>query len=156
MKKVSLLLVSLLTVFVTSLSMVAFAAPSDENPYKNHYTKEAQAIRKQGTAKIVFQFMTRDNMTRDNVPMPGVIMLYNTTKEKGQEAVADEKGMIQFDVKTSELYYVHHVIYNRNILPIQGGAMVNNIDKLDIRKGTVLWNVIVKYGEQAFMSYRGN
>ena len=57
MKKVSLLLVSLLTVFVTSLSMVAFAAPSDENPYKNHYTKEAQAIRKQGTAKIVFQFM---------------------------------------------------------------------------------------------------
>ncbi len=134
MKKVSLLLVSLLTVFVTSLTMVAYAAPSDENPYKNHYTKEAQAIRKQGTAKIVFQFM----------------------KEKGQEAVADEKGMIQFDVKTSELYYVHHVIYNRNILPIQGGAMVNNIDKLDIRKGTVLWNVIVKYGEQAFMSYRGN
>ena len=54
MKKVSLLLVSLLTVFVTSLSMVAFAAPSDENPYKNHYTKEAQAIRKQGTAKIVY------------------------------------------------------------------------------------------------------
>ena len=145
MKKVSLLLICLLTVFVTSLTMVACAASSDENPYKNHYTKEAQAIRKQGTAKIIFQFMTREN-----VPLPGVIMLYNTTKEKGQEAVA------QFDVKTSELYYVHHVIYNRNILPIQGGAMVNNIDKLDIRKGTVLWNVIVKYGEQAFMSYRGN
>ena len=32
MKKVSLLLVSLLTVFVTSLTMVAYAAPSDENP----------------------------------------------------------------------------------------------------------------------------
>ena len=143
MKKVSLLLVSLLTVFITSLSMVAFAAPSDENPYKNHYVKEAQAIRKQGTAKIVFQFMTREN-----VP--------NTTKEKGQEAYADEKGMIQFDVKASELYYVHHVIYDRKILPIQGGAMVNNVDKLDIRKGTVLWNVIVKYGDQAFMSYRGN
>ena len=126
MKKVSLLLVSLLTVFITSLSMVAFAAPSDENPYKNHYTKEAQALRKQGTAKIIFQFMTREN-----VPLPGVIMLYNTTKEKGQEAYADEKGMIQFDVK-------------------------DNIDKLDIRKGTVLWNVIVKYGDQAFMSYRGN
>ena len=151
MKKVSLLLICLLTVFVTSLTMVAFAAPSDENPYKNHYTKEAQAIRKQGTAKIVFQFMTRDN-----VPMPGVIMRYKTKKEKGQEAVDDEKGMIQFDVKSSELYYVHHVIYNRNILPIQGGAQVNNIDKLDVRKGTVLWNVIVKYGEQAFMSYRGN
>ena len=151
MKKVSLLLICLLTVFVTSLTMVACAASSDENPYKNHYTKEAQAIRKQGTAKIIFQFMTREN-----VPLPGVIMLYNTTKEKGQEAVADEKGMIQFDVKTSELYYVHHVIYNRNILPIQGNAQVNNIDKLDVRKGTVLWNVIVKYGEQAFMSYRGN
>ena len=151
MKKVSLLLVALLTVLITSLSVVAFAAPSDENPYKNHYVKEAQALRKQGTAKIVFQFMTRDN-----APLPGVIMLYNTTKEKGQEAVADEKGMIQFDVKASELYYVHHVIYNRTILPIQGGAMVNNIDKLDIRKGTVLWNVIVKYGDQAFMSYRGN
>ena len=94
MKKVSLLLVALLTVFITSLSVVAFAASNDENPYKNHYVKEAQALRKQGTAKIVFQFMTRDN-----APLPGVIMLYNTTKEKGQEAVADEKGMIQFDVK---------------------------------------------------------
>ena len=52
MKKVSLLLVSLLTVFVTSLTMVAYAAPSDENPYKNHYTKEAQAIRKQGISPV--------------------------------------------------------------------------------------------------------
>jgi hypothetical protein len=151
MKKVSFLLITLLTVFVTSLSVVAFAASNDENPYKNHYVKEAQAIRKQGTAKIVFQFMTREN-----VPLPGIIMLYNTTKEKGQEAVADEKGIVQFDVKTSDLYYIHHVIYNRQILPVQGSAQVNNVDKLDIRKGTVLWNCIVKYGDRAFMSYRGN
>ena len=151
MKKVSLLLVALLTVFITSLSVVAFAAPSDENPYKNHYVKEAQALRKQGTAKIIFQFMTRDN-----APLPGVIMLYNTTKERGLEAVADEKGLVQFDVKTSDLYYIHHVIYNKQILPVQGSAQVNNVDKLDIRKGTVLWNCIVKYGEYAFMSYRGN
>ena len=151
MKKVSFLLITLLTVFVTSLSVVAFAASNDENPYKNHYVKEAQAIRKQGTAKIVFQFMTREN-----VPLPGIIMLYNTTKERGQEAVADEKGIVQFDVKTSDLYYIHHVIYNRQILPVQGSAQVNNVDKLDIRKGTVLWNCIVKYGDRAFMSYRGN
>ena len=151
MKKFSFLLITLLTVFVTSLSAVAFAAPSEENPYKNHYVKEAQAIRKQGTAKIVFQFMTREN-----VPLPGIIMLYNTTKERGLEAVADEKGMVQFDVKTSDLYYIHHVIYNKQILPVQGSAQVNNVDKLDIRKGTVLWNCIVKYGEYAFMSYRGN
>ncbi|MBR4908272.1 MAG: hypothetical protein IKZ43_04585 [Acidaminococcaceae bacterium] len=151
MKKASLLLITLLTVFVTSLSVVAFAASNDENPYKNHYVKEAQAIRKQGTAKIVFQFMTREN-----VPLPGIIMLYNTTKERGQEAVADEKGIVQFDVKTSDLYYIHHVIYNKQILPVQGSAQVNNVDKLDIRKGTVLWNCIVKYGDYAFMSYRGN
>ena len=151
MKKISFLLITLLTVFVTSLSVVAFAASNDENPYKNHYVKEAQAIRKQGTAKIVFQFMTREN-----VPLPGIIMLYNTTKERGQEAVADEKGIVQFDVKTSDLYYIHHVIYNRQILPVQGSAQVNNVDKLDIRKGTVLWNCIVKYGDHAFMSYRGN
>ena len=151
MKKVSLLLITVLTVFVASLSAVAFAKPNDENPYKNHYVKEAQAIRKQGTAKIVFQFMTREN-----VPLPGIIMLYNTTKERGQEAVADEKGIVQFDVKTSDLYYIHHVIYNRQILPVQGSAQVNNVDKLDIRKGTVLWNCIVKYGDHAFMSYRGN
>jgi hypothetical protein len=151
MKKVSLLLVSLLTVLITSLSMVAFAAPSDENPYKNHYTKEAQAIRKQGTAKIVFQFMTRENMA-----LPGITMLYNTTTEKGLQAVADEKGFVEFDVKTSDLYYIHHVIYEGKILPVQGGAQVSNIDKLDVRKGTVLWNCIVKYGDQAFMSYRGN
>jgi hypothetical protein len=151
MKKVSFLLITLLTVFITSLSVVAFAASNDENPYKNHYVKEAQAIRKQGTAKIIFQFMTREN-----VPLPGIIMLYNTTKERGQEAVADEKGIVQFDVKTSDLYYIHHVIYNRQILPVQGSAQVNNVDKLDIRKGTVLWNCIVKYGDHAFMSYRGN
>lgn len=151
MKKLSFLLITLVTVFVTSLSVVAFAASNDENPYKNHYVKEAQAIRKQGTAKIVFQFMTREN-----VPLPGIIMLYNTTKERGQEAVADEKGMVQFDVKTSDLYYIHHVIYNKQILPVQGSAQVNNVDKLDIRKGTVLWNCIVKYGDYAFMSYRGN
>ena len=151
MKKISLLLITLLTVFVTSLSVVVFAAPSDENPYKDHYVKEAQAIRKQGTAKIVFQFMTRENM-----PLPGIVMLYNTTKEKGLEAVADEKGMVQFDVKTSDLYYIHHVIYNNQILPVQGSAQVNNVDKLDVRKGTVLWNCIVKYGDYAFMSYRGN
>jgi hypothetical protein len=151
MKKISFLLITLLTVFITSLSVVAFAASNDENPYKNHYVKEAQAIRKQGTAKIVFQFMTREN-----VPLPGIIMLYNTTKERGLEAVADEKGMVQFDVKTSDLYYIHHVIYNKQILPVQGSAQVNNVDKLDIRKGTVLWNVIVKYGDYAFMSYRGN
>ena len=151
MKKFSFLLITLLTVFVTSLSVVAFAASNDENPYKNHYVKEAQAIRKQGTAKIVFQFMTRENL-----PLPGIIMLYNTTKERGQEAVADEKGIVQFDVKTSDLYYIHHVIYNKQILPVQGSAQVNNVDKLDIRKGTVLWNCIVKYGDYAFMSYRGN
>jgi hypothetical protein len=48
------------------------------------------------------------------------------------------------------------VIYEGKILPVQGGAQVSNIDKLDVRKGTVLWNCIVKFGEQAFMSYRGN
>ena len=151
MKKITFLLTTLLTVFITSLSVVAFAASNDENPYKNHYVKEAQAIRKQGTAKIVFQFMTREN-----VPLPGIIMLYNTTKERGLEGVADEKGIVQFDVKTSDLYYIHHVIYNKQILPVQGSAQVNNVDKLDIRKGTVLWNCIVKYGDHAFMSYRGN
>ena len=155
MKKISFLLITLLAVFVTSLSVVAFAASNDENPYKNHYVKEAQAIRKQGTAKLIFQFMTRED-----VPLPGVIMLYNTSKEKGQQAVADEKGMIEFDVKSpditnSEVYYIHHVIYDRKILPIHG-AQVNNVDKMDIRKGTVIWNCIIKYGEQAFMSYRGN
>ena len=151
MKKYSLFLAAVLTVFMTVLPTVALAAPSDENPFKNHYTQAAQDIRKQGTAKIVFQFMTRDK-----IPLPGIIMLYNTTKEKGLEAKADEKGLVQFDVKTSDLYYIHHVIYDRKILPVQGSALVNNIDKLDVRKGTVLWNCIVKYGEQAFMSYRGN
>jgi len=151
MKKLSLLVAAFLAVCLMSLSAAAFASPSDENPYKNQYVKEAQALRKQGTTKLVYQFMTRENL-----PLPGVIMLYNTTKEKGLEAVADEKGMIQFDVKSSDLYYIHHVIYNREILPIQGSGQINNIDKLDIRKGTVLWTCVVLYGKHAFMSYRGN
>jgi hypothetical protein len=95
-------------------------------------------------------------MTRENMALPGITMLYNTTTEKGLQAVADDKGFVQFDVKTSDLYYIHHVIYEGKILPVQGGAQVSNIDKLDVRKGTVLWNCIVKFGEQAFMSYRGN
>ena len=151
MKKVSLFVLSVLTVFMTMLSVAAFAAPSDENPYKNQYVKEAQAIRKQGTAKVVYQFMTRDNR-----PLPGVIMLYNTTQAKGLEAVADEKGMVTFELKNSEVYYIHHIIFGDRILPVQGGSQVNMVEKLDIRKGTVFWNCIVQYGNSAFMSYRGN
>ena len=136
---------------VSMLSAVAFAAPSDENPYKNHYVKEAQAIRKQGIAKVVYQFMTREK-----TPLPGITMLYNTTQEKGLLAEADEKGMITFEVKASEVYYIHHVIFGDKILPVQGGSQVNMVEKLDVRKGTVFWNCIVKYGDKAFMSYRGN
>ena len=76
MKKTTLFLIAVLTALMTVASAVALAAPSDENPYKNHYAKAAQEIRKQGTAKIVFQFMTREN-----IPLPGITMLYNTTKE---------------------------------------------------------------------------
>ena len=151
MKRKFLLVTVLFTFLISLFSVAAYAAPSEENPYKGQYAKEAQAIRKQGTAKVVFQFMTREN-----IPLPGVTLIYNTTKEKGLMAVADEKGMIQFESKASELYFAHHVIYNQTILPIQGGGQVNNIDKLDVRKGTVLWNCIVKYGDKAFMSYRGN
>ena len=151
MKKRSLIFTVLLTVLMVSFSVAAFAAADDVNPYKNHYTKEAKALSKQGTATIVYQFMTRDK-----VPLPGVIMLYNTTKEKGIEAVADEKGIVKFEVKASELFYIHHVIYNREILPVQGGGQISNIEKLDVRKGTVLWNCIVQYGKHTFMSYRGN
>ena len=151
MKKVSLFLLSVLTVLMTMLSAVAFAAPSDENPYKNHYLKEAQAMRKQGTAKLVYLFMTREKQ-----PLPGVTMIYNTTKGQDLEAVSDDKGMVEFDLKQSDLYYSHHVVYNGDYLPVSGGAMINNIEKLDIRKGTVLWSCIVQYGKYSFMSYRGN
>ena len=151
MKKKSFLFSVLMAVLLVSVSVVAFAAANDENPYKNQYAKEAQALRKQGTAKIICQFMTREN-----VPLPGVTMIYNTTKEKGLEAVADEKGIVQFEVKSSELYYLHHVIHNRDIFPIQGSAQICNVDKFDVRKGMVLWNCIVKYGDRTFMSYRGN
>ncbi|MBQ9636242.1 MAG: hypothetical protein IJV12_08570 [Acidaminococcaceae bacterium] len=151
MKRVSDFALSLLTVLMTMLSAVAFAATGDENPYKNHYVKEAQAIRKQGTAKVVYQFMTRDNR-----PLPGVIMLYNTTQAKGQEGVADENGMVIFEVKDSEVFFIHHIIFGDRILPVQGGSQVNMVEKLDIRKGTVFWNCIVQYGNKAFMSYRGN
>ena len=83
MKKVSLLLVTLLTVFITSLSMVAFAAPSDENPYKNQLknikeefnktlTKENQSFNYQNdklkkynlTNKIVYVL---DNNIQNNI-----------------------------------------------------------------------------------------
>ncbi len=151
MKRKSFFLTILLTFLLTSFVVAAYAAPSDENPYKNHYVKDAQAIRQQGTAKVVYKFMTREGM-----PITNIIMLYNTTKEKGLEAAADEKGMVEFDVKGSELFYIHHVIYNREILPVQGSAQISNIEKLDVRKGLVLWNCIVQYGNRAFMSYRGN
>lgn len=151
MKKVSLFVLSVMTVFMTMLSVAAFAAPSDENPYKNQYVKEAQAIRKQGTAKVVYQFMTREK-----APLSGVTMLYNTTLEKGLLAVSDEKGLIEFDVKSSEVYYIHHVIFGDKILPVQGSSQVSMVEKLDVRKGTVFWNCIVQYGNAAFMSYRGN
>ena len=151
MKKISLLVLSLLTVFLTMLSSVSFAAYNSENPYKNSYVKEAQMLRKQGTAKLVYLFMTRER-----VPLPGVTMIYNTTKGKDLQAVANEKGIIEFDVKESDMYYIRQVIYNGQTLPVSGSCMINNVEKLDVRKGIVLWTCVVKYGDAAFMSYRGN
>ena len=95
-------------------------------------------------------------MTREKAPLSGVTMLYNTTLEKGLLAVSDEKGLIEFDVKSSEVYYIHHVIFGDKILPVQGSSQVSMVEKLDVRKGTVFWNCIVQYGNAAFMSYRGN
>ena len=54
MKKVSFLLITLLAVFVTSLSVVAFAASNDENPYKNHYVKEARQFASRARLNLFF------------------------------------------------------------------------------------------------------
>ena len=151
MKKFAACFSVIMALVMMLFSAAAFAAPNDENPYKNAYAKEAQALRKQGTAKIVYQFMTRDRR-----PLAGITMLYNTTQEKGLMAVSDEKGMVEFDLKNAEVYYIHHVVFGEKILPVQGSSQVNMVEKLDIRKGTVFWNCIVQYGNSAFMSYRGN
>lgn len=150
MKKMRLAVAVLLTIFLTCMSVGAFAAQED-NPFKNNYVKDAQMLRKAGTAVLVYQFMTRER-----VPLPGVTMVYNTTKDHDQTAVADEKGIVRFDVKASELYYIRQVIYNGQTFPVTGEDLINNVEKTDVRKGLVLWNCIVKYGDAAFMSYRGN
>ena len=151
MKKTSFLIATVMAVLMTFLSTVTFAASADENPYKNLYVKEAQAIRQQGTAKIIYQFMTRGK-----APLPGVTMIYNTTKEHGVLAVADEKGMIEFDLKASDVYFIRQVIYKGKVYQVSGSSVANTVEKLDIRKGTVFWNCVVQYGNAAFMSYRGN
>ena len=151
MKKTRIAIFALLTMLLLCLTVTGFAGGRDENPYKNHYTREAQMLRKAGTAKLVYLFMNSAE-----VPLPGVTMIYNTTRGKGLQAVADEKGMVVFDVKSSDLYYIRQVIYNGRTVPVTGSNLINNVEKTDIRKGLVLWNCIVSYGNSAFMSYRGN
>lgn len=151
MKQMRLALFAVLTVLMTLMSVTAFAARQTENPFKHNYVKDAQMLRKTGTAILVYQFMTRDR-----VPLPGVTMVYNTTKARDLTAVADANGIVRFDVKGSELFYIRQVIYNGQTFPVTGENMINNVDKTDVRKGLVLWNCIVKYGDAAFMSYRGN
>lgn len=152
MKKWRVLLAAALTVLMTCLSVEAFAADrSGDNPFKNNYTEAANQLRRPGTAKLVYLFMTPDRQ-----PLPGVTMIYNTTKGHDLKAVADAEGKVTFDVKGSELFYIRQVVYKGQTLPVSGSDVINNVETQDIRKGLVLWNCIVKYGDAAFMSYRGN
>jgi hypothetical protein len=152
MKKLRVLLIAALTVIMTCLSVAAFAADrSAENPYKDNYTKEAAMLRHPGSAKLVYFFMTPDRQ-----PIPGVTMIYNTTKVHDLKATADANGKVIFDVKGSELFYIRQVVYKGQTLPVSGSDVINNVEKQDVRKGLVIWNCIVKYGDAAFMSYKGN
>ena len=125
MKKLRALLIAALTVIMTCLSVAAFAADTgSENPYKNNYTKEAAMLRHPGSAKLVYFFMTPDRQ-----PIPGVTMVYNTTKGHDLKAVADAGGKVIFDVKDSELFYIRQVVYKGQTLPVSGSDVINNVEK---------------------------
>ena len=151
MRKARSFLLVILTLVLTCMSVVAFAAADERNPFKGVYKAQAQELRQPGTAKLVYLVMDRDRN-----PIPGATMIYNTTKAHGLKAVSDEKGLIVFNVKASDLFYIRQIVYDRQILPITGSDLINNVEKMDVRKGMVIWNCIVKYGDAAFMSYRGD
>jgi len=153
MKKVRFIITAILAVVLCCAAvMPAMAARGEEkNPFKHAYAKEAQMARKPGTAKLIYHFMDAYK-----APIPNCVMIYNTTKGKDLRAQADQFGKIEFDVKDSELYYIRQVEMNGQTYPVSGYSLINNVEKTDIRKGLVIYNVIIKYGDAAFMSYRGD
>lgn len=71
MKKTRIAIFALLTMLLLCFTVTGFAGGRETNPYKNQYTKDAQMLRKAGTAKLVYLFMTGEG-----VPLPGATMVY--------------------------------------------------------------------------------
>lgn len=150
MKKMRSILMFMLAAIIMCAAVTAYAAPSSDNPYKGRYKAQAAELRAPGIAKCVYLFMDEQGNA-----LPQVKMIYNSTKARNLEAVADEKGMLIFPVKNSELFYIREAVYGNRVLPISGEDVINNIEKNDIRKGKVFWNCIVMH-DTVFMSYRGD
>lgn len=150
MKKMRSIIMFMLAAIIMCISVTAFASSAAENPYKGHYAAEAAELRTPGTAKCVYLFLDEQG----NI-LPGVKMIYNSTKARNLEAVADEKGMLIFPVKESELFYIREAVYNNVVKAVSGEDVINNIEKNDVRKGKVFWNCIVMH-DNVFMTYRGD
>ncbi len=149
MKKLRYIMAGLVVVFMMAVTWVAAAAPSYENPFDDVYTKEAEAIKTPGTAQVVYLFLD----SRRN-PIPGAVLVYNTTKGRALQATADAKGMIVLGTKDAEIYYVKNVIVGGKEYPVSGSTLVTEYTKHDAYRGVVHWQVLNRYNAQTYVIFK--
>ncbi len=149
MKRLRYIMAGLVVVFMMAITWVAAAAPSYENPFDEVYAKEAESLKTPGTAKVVYLFL--DN--RRN-PIPGAVLVYNTTKGRSLQATADAKGMIVLGAQDAEIYYVKNVIVGGKEYPVSGSTLVTEYSKHDAYKGVVHWQVLSRYNAQTYVIFK--
>lgn len=147
MKKVRILLMLALTVLMTVMSAVAMAAPDKDNPFKDYFETQAKAMRSPGKAQVIYMIYDTNR-----APLEGATLIYNTSKGKNLEAVADSRGMIKFETTQSEIYFVQGVIVGGTRYPVSG-KVISDVELKDVRKGDVDWYVIHRFSSAGFMSY---
>jgi hypothetical protein len=149
MKKLRFVMAGLVVVFMMAITWVASAAPSYENPYDEVYKTEAKALSTPDVGQVVYLFLD----SRRN-PIPGAVLIYNTTKGRDLQATADAKGIVKLPTKNAEIFYVKHVIVGGKEYQVGGSFLVTEFNKQEIHKGLVHWIVLSRYNSLTYVAFK--
>jgi hypothetical protein len=149
MKKLRFVMAGLVVVFMMAITWVASAAPSYENPYDGVYKTEAKTLSTPDVGQVVYLFL--DSRRK---PVPGAVLVYNTTKGRDLQATADANGIIKLSAKNPEVFYVKQVIVGGKEYQVGGSFLVTEFNKQEIHKGLVHWMVLNRYNSLTYVAFK--
>ena len=149
MKKLRYLVAGIVVVFMMAITWVAAAAPSYENPFDGVYKPQADKLKTQGTAQLVFLFM--DSRRK---PIPGAVLIYNSLQGRDLEATADANGIVVLKAKDAEIFYAKSCIVGGQEYPIAGSTLVTEFTKQQAFKGDVHWQVVSRYNSKTYVIFK--